>query len=86
MTDVVALVGYYDYRLVVLSVLIAILSAYASLDLAGRVTTAHSRARVAWLLCGASAMGSGIWAMHYIGMEAYHLPVPVLYDWPIFLR
>lgn len=27
-------------------------------------------------------MGLGIWAMHYIGMLALKLPVPVLYDYP----
>src|SRR5450755_160153 len=30
-------------------------------------------------------MGMGVWAMHYIGMLAYHLPVPILYDWPTVL-
>src|SRR6185503_19636037 len=35
-----------------------------------------------WLSGGASALGLGIWAMHYIGMLAFHLPVPVLYDVP----
>ena len=30
-------------------------------------------------------MGLGIWSMHYIGMLAYSLPVPVLYDWPTVL-
>src|ERR1044071_6430773 len=30
-------------------------------------------------------MGSGIWSMHYIGMLAFHLPIPVLYDWPTVL-
>ncbi len=30
-------------------------------------------------------MGLGIWSMHYIGMLAYTLPVPVLYDWPTVL-
>ncbi len=30
-------------------------------------------------------MGLGIWAMHYIGMLAWTLPVPVLYDWPTVL-
>jgi PAS domain S-box-containing protein len=79
------LVGFYDYRLVALSVLIAVLAAYAALDLAGRVTNAQRGARVRWLSCGAIAMGVGIWAMHYIGMEAFHLPVPVMYDWPTVL-
>ncbi len=27
-------------------------------------------------------MGLGIWSMHYIGMLAFSLPVPVFYDWP----
>jgi NO-binding membrane sensor protein with MHYT domain len=30
-------------------------------------------------------MGVGIWSMHYIGMLAFNLPVPVLYDWPTVL-
>ena len=30
-------------------------------------------------------MGLGIWAMHSIGMLAWTLPVPVLYDWPTVL-
>jgi PAS domain S-box-containing protein len=30
-------------------------------------------------------MGMGIWAMHYVGMLAYSLPVAVLYDWPTVL-
>ena len=30
-------------------------------------------------------MGLGIWAMHYMGMEAFKLPVPVEYDWPSVL-
>ena len=30
-------------------------------------------------------MGLGIWSMHYVGMLAFSLPVPVLYDWPTVL-
>jgi PAS domain S-box-containing protein len=85
MANSVLISGCYDYRLVVLSVLIAILAAYAALDLAGRVTTSRGHAQLLWLCGGAVAMGSGIWAMHYIGMEAFHLPVRVLYDWPTVL-
>ena len=80
-----ALDGFYDDRLVTLSVFIAILAAGAALDLAGRVTSARGVARRAWLGGGAFAMGTGIWYMHYIGMLAFHLPVPVLYDWPTVL-
>jgi two-component system, sensor histidine kinase and response regulator len=79
------LAGNYDYRLVALSVLIAMLASYAALDLAGRVTAARGRVRFVWLTGGAGAMGLGIWSMHYIGMLAYSLPVPVLYNWPTVL-
>jgi PAS domain S-box-containing protein len=80
-----ALTGVYDYRLVALSVLLAILSSYAALDLGGRVTAARGALRSVWLGGGAFAMGLGIWSMHYIGMLAYNLPLPVLYDWPTVL-
>ncbi|HET6842955.1 MAG TPA: response regulator [Candidatus Angelobacter sp.] len=79
------LVGSYDYALVAVSVIIAILASYATLDLARHVTLARGRARLLWLTGGASAMGFGIWSMHYIGMLAYTLPVPVQYDWPTVL-
>jgi PAS domain S-box-containing protein len=77
--------GFYDYRLVALSVVIAICAAYAALDLAARTTAASGRFRIAWLAGGAIAMGMGIWSMHYVGMLAFTLPVPVLYDWPTVL-
>src|SRR5262245_18026335 len=85
MTSQGLLTGSYDHRLVALSVLIAILASYAALDLAGRVTSARGRTRLVWLNGGALAMGLGIWSMHYIGMLAFRLPVPVLYDWPTVL-
>jgi len=28
-------------------------------------------------------MGLGIWSMHYIGMLAFILPIPVFYNWPM---
>jgi two-component system, sensor histidine kinase and response regulator len=76
------MIGHYDYRLVALSVLIAVFASYTALDLAGRTTAASGRVRLTWLAGGATAMGVGIWSMHYIGMLAFSLPVLVLYDWP----
>src|SRR5882724_6040695 len=81
----VNLIGSYNYALVALSVLIAIFASYAALDLAGRVTAARGWTRAVWLLGGAGAMGTGIWSMHYIGMLAFILPVPVAYHWPTVL-
>src|SRR5580704_6631178 len=77
--------GYYDNRLVALSVCIAVVASYTALDLAARVTSARGGARYLWLSGGATAMGVGIWSMHYIGMLAFRLPDPVQYDWPTVL-
>jgi len=81
----VNLIGSYNYALVALSVLIAMFASYAALDLAGRVTAASGWTRAIWLLGGAGASGTGIWSMHYIGMLAFILPIPVAYHWPTVL-
>jgi diguanylate cyclase (GGDEF)-like protein/PAS domain S-box-containing protein len=77
--------GSYDYGLVALSVVLAMFSSYAALDLGGRVTAARGWAKAAWLSAGAAAMGVGIWAMHYVGMLALHMPMPVFYHLPTVL-
>jgi PAS domain S-box-containing protein len=41
--------------------------------------------RLLWLTGGATAQGIGTWSMHYIGMLAFSLPVPIEYDWPTVL-
>jgi two-component system, sensor histidine kinase and response regulator len=74
--------GSYNYGLVALSVFIAIISSYAALDLAGRITSARGSSRYFWLTGGAFAMGTGIWSMHYIGMLAFRMTIPIQYDWP----
>ena len=73
---------HYDPLLVLLSVVIAIMASYVALDLASRLTTVQSSYRWIWWLGGSIAMGVGIWSMHFVGMLAFHLPVPVGYDGP----
>ena len=74
--------GTYNYWLVALSFGVAILTSYTAVDLAARVTANRGTVRSAWLTGGAIAMGSGIWCMHYIGMLAFRLPIPVYYHVP----
>jgi len=81
----VVMAGSYDYGEVARSIVIAVAASYAALDLAGRVTSARGRPRAAWLTGGAIAMGIGIWAMHFKGMLAFHVPVSVEYHWPTVL-
>jgi NO-binding membrane sensor protein with MHYT domain len=68
--------GSYDFSLVVLSVLTAISASYIALDLTGRIRDVSNTARATmlWLIGGALAMGSGIWAMHFIGMLSFSIP------------
>jgi diguanylate cyclase (GGDEF)-like protein/PAS domain S-box-containing protein len=74
------LIGHHSPLLVVVSILIAIFSAYTALDMASRITGSTGRARHGWLAAGATIMGFGIWSMHFIGMLAFSLPINVGYD------
>ena len=74
--------GTYNAGLVALSVLIAIVASYAAFNLAERISATGGQRRWIWLTSGAIAMGSAIWSMHYVGMLAFVLPVPVLYHVP----
>lgn len=72
--------GMYDPFLVVLSYIVAVFASYTALDLAGRITFSQGRARLIWLLGGAFAFGIGIWSMHFTGMLAFSLTMPISYD------
>src|ERR1700744_4152052 len=80
MNQAFILEGSYDSRLVALSLVIAFLASYTAIDMAGRVTVNRGFARGRWLLGGAFAMGNGIWCIHFTGMLAFHLPIPVYYE------
>ena len=61
---------HYDRHLVLLSVVLAMFASYVALDLARRVVRAEGGIAQAWLIGGSLAMGSGIWAMHFVAMMA----------------
>ena len=74
------LIGSYTPWLVVVSFLVAVLASFTALDMASRVTTAATpRTTWLWLVGGGCAMGLGIWSMHFIGMLAFRLPIPLGY-------
>ncbi|HEX2210914.1 MAG TPA: MHYT domain-containing protein [Longimicrobium sp.] len=77
--------GSHNAALVAFSILIAILASYTALALSARVNAARGRFRVAWLAAGSVTLGIGIWSMHFVGMLAYRLPVPITYDVPLWL-
>jgi len=77
------MVGTYNSWLVVSSVLVAILVSYTALCLSARVARAEQKAVDWWLVVSALVMGTGIWSMHFIGMLAFSLPIPLSYDFTV---
>ena len=64
--------------LVLLSLLVAIQGAYVGLSLARELTRRPDHRRL--LLAGAAAsLATAIWAMHFVGMLAARLPLPINY-------
>jgi NO-binding membrane sensor protein with MHYT domain/two-component sensor histidine kinase len=77
-------VGTYNGWLVVVSVAVAGVASFVALDMASQVTAAQKRAAAwAWTIGGAITIGAGIWSMHFVGMLAFTLPIPMSYDIPI---
>ena len=72
--------GHYDFLLVTLSVGVAIFASFTALNLAGRLLAADRSTRLWWLLASSVALGGGIWSMHFVGMLAFVMPMPVIYD------
>ena len=70
----------YNPALVALSIVIAVFSAYAALDLGARVRRPDAGPRWAWGAGAAAAMGGGIWSMHFVGMLAFEMGLPAAYD------
>lgn len=73
---------HYDASLIGLSYLIAVLGSYTALQLAIAIPAAEYRSTVLGWVAGAAAAlgGGGIWSMHFIGMNAADMGMPVSYD------
>lgn len=65
---------------VALSYLTAAFASYVALDLAQRVRTPDRLLARIWWIAGSLSMGTGVWAMHFVGMLALQLPFEVGYD------
>lgn len=73
--------GTYSLRLVLLSYIVATGASYVALDIANRVrdVSVSNYSNLWWILGGSLAMGAGIWSMHFIGMLAFIMPMPMAY-------
>ena len=62
-----------------LSIAVAVFSAFVSLDISSRLKYAERVSRIRWVSAGALSLGLGIWAMHFIGLLAFHFEADVSY-------
>ncbi|MBC3766955.1 MHYT domain-containing protein [Neptunicella marina] len=84
--DSVLIYGDYNYWMVGVSVFIAMFSSFMGLQIASEAVNAPTlkRKRI-MLLTASTALGGGIWSMHFIGMLAFDLCTPVEYGWLLTL-
>ena len=70
----------WNAYLVALSVLIAMLGSFSALSHTEHMRENTGKTAFLWMSAGAVTLGMAIWAMHFIGMLAFHLPIPIGYD------
>ncbi|MDU4128948.1 bifunctional diguanylate cyclase/phosphodiesterase [Pantoea sp.] len=70
----------WDSVLVCVSLIVAFIASFTALDTAGRVAVSRGWIARLWLLVSGTAMGIGVWAMHFIGMLAMMMPMTLRYD------
>ncbi|PYO46964.1 MAG: hypothetical protein DMD72_11320, partial [Gemmatimonadetes bacterium] len=70
----------YNIALVVFSISVAAIGAYATIEIARRVRATEGRRRQRWIYGGIVAMALGAWSMDFVGLFALRLTVPVWYD------
>lgn len=70
----------YSPLLVMSSILVAIMAAYTTLRLTSGLSDLSIQRRKVRVSQAAVALGGGIWSMHFVGMLAVELPVPIFYN------
>ncbi len=63
-----------------LSVLLAVVGSFTALAHASRMRHSQGKSALVWMLAGGITLGMAIWSVHFIGMLAFHLPIPLSYD------
>lgn len=70
---------HYNTWIVLLSFALAVTAAYSALNLIAQVPQSTGRIRRLWLMSAACVLGSGMWAMHFVGIMATHFPFEIGY-------
>jgi NO-binding membrane sensor protein with MHYT domain len=76
------MLGTYNYGLVALSYVIAVIGSYVALDLISSMRNESNFVfKVFWLIGGALIMGAAIWSMHFVGMLAFMTEMKMSYGY-----
>lgn len=71
---------HYDLLLVAYSFVIATLTGYCGIEMTARVRRAAGADKTRWILGAAFGFGTGVWAMHFMGMAALVIGTPLSFD------
>lgn len=73
----------WDPVLIGISFVVAFIASFIALDSAGKVAISSRRESTFWRLSGGATLGMGIWSMHFIGMLAMKMSMPINYHFPL---
>ncbi|PUA20214.1 EAL domain-containing protein [Glaciimonas sp. PCH181] len=74
---------FWNGYLIALSIMIAMFGAFSALAHVENMRESTGKAAFLWMICGAITLAMAIWAMHFIGMLAFHLPIALSYDFEL---
>lgn len=73
----------WDPVLIGISFIVAFIASFIALDSAGKVAISSRRESTFWRLSGGATLGMGIWSMHFIGMLAMKMSLPINYHFSL---
>ncbi len=73
----------WDPVLIGISFVVAFIASFIALDSAGKVAISNRRQSTFWRLSGGATLGMGIWSMHFIGMLAMKMSMPINYHFSL---
>lgn len=74
-----------DIRLILLSIVIAVIGSCIALDIAEQIFIASYSSRRWWWLGSALTLGISIWVMHFTAILSFQLPIPIEYDYTVVM-
>ncbi|KAA0540814.1 putative bifunctional diguanylate cyclase/phosphodiesterase [Citrobacter portucalensis] len=73
----------WDPVLIGISFVVAFIASFIALDSAGKVAISNRRESTFWRLSSGATLGMGIWSMHFIGMLAMKMSMPINYHFSL---